>query len=121
MKNADINWILIFCRYTQNRAANQMKQPTLLSIFALTVIVTFTSKHCLGQSESQLRVGKAINVLIRYGYLSISMKVISYNDTEKWLFKEPTKNIFQVSPGAIKLKIGLLHWMYHASFEPNKL
>lgn len=25
------------------------------------------------------------------------MKVISYNDTERWLFKEPTKTVFKVS------------------------
>lgn len=74
-----------------------MKNSRLLGIFALAFITAFTTKECSGQSESLLRVGKAINVFIRYGYLSISMKVISYNDTERWLFKEPTKNIFQVS------------------------
>lgn len=74
-----------------------MKHCKLLSILALTFVLTLTSKNCSGQIESQLRVGKAINVFIRYGYLSISMKVISYNDTERWLFKEPTKNVFQVS------------------------
>ena len=75
-----------------------MKHCKLLSIIALTfLLITLTSKNCSGQIESQLRVGKAINVFIRYGYLSISMKVISYNDTERWLFKEPTKNVFQVS------------------------
>lgn len=50
-----------------------------------------------GKTESRLRVGKAINVFVRYGYLGISMKVISYNDTERWLFKEPTNNVFVVS------------------------
>lgn len=50
-----------------------------------------------GKTESRLRVGKAVNVFVRYGYLGISMKVISYNDTEKWLFKEPTNNVFRVS------------------------
>lgn len=74
-----------------------MKNARWSGMFALAFIVTFTTKDCSGQSESLLRVGKAINVFIRYGYLSISMKVISYNDTERWIFKEPTKNIFQVS------------------------
>lgn len=50
-----------------------------------------------GKTESRLRVGKSINVFVRYGYLGISMKVISYNDTERWLFKEPTNNVFLVS------------------------
>lgn len=82
-----------------------MKHCKLLSILALTFLLTLTSKNCSGQIESQLRVGKAINVFIRYGYLSISMKVISYNDTERWLFKEPTKNVFQVSLMQIHLII----------------
>lgn len=82
---------------------NIMRNTRLLGIFALAFITTFNTKECLGQSESLLRVGKAINVFIRYGYLSISMKVISYNDTERWIFKEPTKNIFQVS-GSFKTR-----------------
>lgn len=65
----------------------------LCSILLLTLFIKY---NCFAQ-ESQLRLGKAVNVFIRFGYLSISMKVISYNDTEKWLFKEPTNNIFQVS------------------------
>jgi torso-like protein len=74
-----------------------MRQPKWLSFLALAFITAvFTIRHCSGQNESLLRVGKAINVFIRYGYLSISMKVISYNDTERWIFKEPTKNVFQV-------------------------
>lgn len=51
----------------------------------------------MGKIESRLRIGKTINVFVRYGYLGISMKVISYNDTERWLFKEPTYNVFRVS------------------------
>lgn len=73
-----------------------MRNARWLGIFALAFITTFTSRECSAQSESLLRVGKAINVFIRYGYLSISMKVISYNDTERWIFKEPTRNVFQV-------------------------
>lgn len=73
-----------------------MRDVRWLGIFALAFITTFNTKECSGQSESLLRIGKAINVFIRYGYLSISMKVISYNDTERWIFKEPTRNVFQV-------------------------
>lgn len=52
-----------------------------------------------GTRESQLRIGKAINIFVRYGYLGISMRVIPYNDSyeaDKWLFKEPTKSIYKV-------------------------
>lgn len=73
-----------------------MKYQQIIQIFVIMFSI-YTKKDCRAQSESQLRVGKAINIFIRYGYLSISMKVISYNDTERWLFKEPTKNIFKVS------------------------
>lgn len=53
---------------------------------------------CFGGShESQLRIGKSVNIFVRYGYLSISMRVISNNDTEEWLFKEPTRSIYKVS------------------------
>lgn len=52
-----------------------------------------------GRRESQLRIGKAINIFLRYGYLGISMRVIPLNDNsepDRWVFKEPTKNIYRV-------------------------
>lgn len=64
------------------------------SLLALTFYAAFFT--CFMEAEGQLRLGKTVNIFIRYGYLSISMKVISYNDTERWLFKEPTKNVFKV-------------------------
>lgn len=70
---------------------------TLYKIIGFTSIFLLINRMCLGKDESRLRVGKTINVFVRYGYLGISMKVISYNDTERWLFKEPTNNVFQVS------------------------
>lgn len=69
----------------------------LIKLIGCLSILAFIGELCLGKSESRLRIGKAINVFVRYGYLGISMKVISYNDTEKWLFKEPTNNVFKVS------------------------
>lgn len=70
--------------------------PSLVATLLALLLLTTHPDSCDGQRESQLRLGKAINIFIRYGYLSISMKVISYNDSETWLFKEPTKNIFKV-------------------------
>lgn len=69
----------------------------LYKIIGFTSIFLLINRLCLGKNESRLRVGRTINVFVRYGYLGISMKVISYNDTERWLFKEPTNNVFQVS------------------------
>lgn len=68
-----------------------------LKIIGCISILVCIGELCLGKSESRLRIGKALNVFVRYGYLGISMKVISYNDTEKWLFKEPTNNVFKVN------------------------
>nr|CAI5855625.1 unnamed protein product [Callosobruchus analis] len=44
-------------------------------------------------SDSQLKVGRAIDIFTRYGYLSLSMKVISRNESD-WMFREPTIAIF---------------------------
>ncbi|VEN34933.1 unnamed protein product [Callosobruchus maculatus] len=44
-------------------------------------------------SGSQLKVGRAIDIFTRYGYLSLSMKVISRNESD-WMFREPTIAIF---------------------------
>lgn len=72
----------------------QMKQ--LIGVCCLSAILVLGHIAFAANIESQLRVGKAVNIFVRYGYLGISMRVISYNDTEMWLFKEPTNNIFKV-------------------------
>ncbi|CAH1958306.1 unnamed protein product [Acanthoscelides obtectus] len=44
-------------------------------------------------TASQLKIGRAIDIFTRYGYLSLSMKVISRNESD-WMFREPTIAIF---------------------------
>ena len=65
----------------------------------LALILVATCTRISSGRESQLRVGKALNVFVRFGYLGISMRVIPTNDTNedvRWLFKEPTRNIYKV-------------------------
>ncbi|XP_050355660.1 torso-like protein isoform X1 [Nymphalis io] len=45
--------------------------------------------------DSELGVGKSINIFMRYGYLSICMRVVPRNDTDGWVFREPTVSVFQ--------------------------
>ncbi|XP_031838702.1 membrane-attack complex domain containing protein torso-like isoform X2 [Nomia melanderi] len=40
------------------------------------------------------RLGGAVNIFSRYGYLSISMRVLPRNDTDTWIFREPTLDVF---------------------------
>lgn len=47
------------------------------------------------EATEPLRVGAAINVFSRYGYLSISMRVVPRNDSESWVFREPTVDVFK--------------------------
>lgn len=79
-----------------------------MKLIGFTSLLLMISNLTQGKTESRLRVGKAINVFVRYGYLGISMKVISYNDTERWLFKEPTNNVFMVN-------ISSFHFLYFIS------
>lgn len=78
-------------------SAEIFKMTLLFKIIGFSTLFLLINNFCMGKIESRLRVGKTINVFVRYGYLGISMKVISYNDTERWLFKEPTYNVFRVS------------------------
>ncbi|XP_037912407.1 torso-like protein [Hermetia illucens] len=80
---------------------------------------------CFGGShESQLRIGKSVNIFVRYGYLSISMRVISNNDTEEWLFKEPTRSIYKNMESLTDTKEenapGVLHGDFHMEFCDNR-
>lgn len=50
-------------------------------------------------ADAQIRVGGAINIFGRYGYLSISMKVVPRNDSDQsWLFREPIVDVFKNVP-----------------------
>ncbi|KAK9497512.1 hypothetical protein O3M35_004217 [Rhynocoris fuscipes] len=49
----------------------------------------------ISQTRSHsIRVGGAINLFGRFGYLSISMRVVPRNDSEKWIFREPIVDVF---------------------------
>lgn len=84
----------------------------LYKIIGFCTLFLLINKLCLGKIESRLRIGKTINVFVRYGYLGISMKVISYNDTERWLFKEPTYNVFRVSVYLLCILHVICHWSF---------
>lgn len=76
--------------------------------------------------ENQLKAGRAINVFSRFGYLSISMKVIPRNDTDpSWLFREPTVDVFTgidhliTHPRRVIQKKTLLDGDFHLEFCDN--
>lgn len=61
---------------------------------ALIVFVLYAFK-LQQKSHADIRVGNAINVFNRYGYFSISMRVVPRNDTDRsWIFREPTVDVF---------------------------
>ncbi|XP_017141913.1 torso-like protein [Drosophila miranda] len=81
----------------------------------------------VGSRESQLRIGKAINIFLRYGYLGISMRVIPMNDnveSERWIFKEPTKNIYRnlssLAESHEDTTPGIFHGDFHMEFCDNR-
>lgn len=53
--------------------------------------------------------GAVMHLFPRYGYLSLSMRVVPRNDTQNWIFLEPSKDVFL--PSTIRLQ--------EQSFESN--
>jgi hypothetical protein len=63
---------------------------------AVLVVLAATVAACGPVADQQLHLGRGINVFSRYGYLSISMRVVPRNDTDPtWIFREPTVDIFR--------------------------
>ncbi|CAH0560307.1 unnamed protein product [Brassicogethes aeneus] len=61
------------------------------------LLVLMTLLHAQGdeaQEDNELRVGRSIDIFTRYGYLSLSVKVVPKNEST-WLFREPTIDIFE--------------------------
>ncbi|KAG7204774.1 hypothetical protein KM043_005183 [Ampulex compressa] len=81
--------ILKILRDHRRRQPRDMWPRTRLFLLVSTLALL------LGVTRSQRpRLGGAINVFSRYGYLSISMRVIPRNDSDTWIFREPTLEVF---------------------------
>ncbi|XP_029161347.1 torso-like protein [Nylanderia fulva] len=63
-------------------------------LFLLASTLALLIGHHVTRSQRP-RLGGAVNVFTRYGYLSISMRVVPRNDTETWIFREPTLDVFK--------------------------
>ena len=46
--------------------------------------------------------GAAMHLFPRYGYLSLSMRVVPRNDSQNWIFLEPAKDVFSQSTGRVQ-------------------
>lgn len=64
----------------------------------LTILIVLIGDRITSSQKPHL--GGAVNVFTRYGYLSISMRVVPRNDTDTWIFREPTLDVFK-NPKAI--------------------
>ncbi|KAF0757878.1 torso-like protein [Aphis craccivora] len=61
---------------------------------ALMIFILFAIR-LQQKTYADIKVGSAINVFNRYGYFSISMRVVPGNDPDhSWIFKEPTVDVF---------------------------
>ncbi|XP_057658815.1 torso-like protein isoform X1 [Diorhabda carinulata] len=66
----------------------------IMLVLAMSVIMETSRTYAFQDNEeSQLKVGKSIDLFTRYGYLTLSMKVVSKNESD-WIFREPTIDIF---------------------------
>ena len=64
--------------------------PTWLATVLISIVAGARSP-----ALAEVHVGTAINVFSRYGYLSISMRVVPRNDSDRsWIVREPTVEIF---------------------------
>lgn len=70
--------------------AGRIMLPTWLATVLISVVAGARSS-----AQAEVHVGNAINVFSRYGYLSISMRVVPRNDSDRsWIVREPTVEIF---------------------------
>jgi hypothetical protein len=57
-----------------------------------------SSSNYAGENESgsshPVVPGAVMHLFPRYGYLSLSMRVVPRNDTQNWIFLEPSKEVF---------------------------
>ncbi|CAH1124284.1 unnamed protein product [Ceutorhynchus assimilis] len=64
----------------------------LIVLLVVTALSTYAADGTV-EEDNQLKVGRSIDIFTRFGYLSLSMKVVPRNDSD-WIFREPTIDIF---------------------------
>ncbi|XP_065343832.1 torso-like protein [Cloeon dipterum] len=96
----------------------------------LLAVALVVGAAVLAAPEQTLNIGRAMNLFTRYGYLTLSMRVVPRNDSKVWLFREPTVKIFQdVKPEVFKPRNGrkipsddqkvVFHGDFHMEFCDN--
>lgn len=63
-----------------------------------------------------LRLGAAINLFERFGYLHISMRVVPRNES-KWIFREPSVDIFKDIDSVTNVKRSVDSNVFNGNFE----
>jgi hypothetical protein len=78
---------------TRSRGSAMWGRPVLVVLAAVVAACA-----PLAEQRPQLpHLGSAINLFSRYGYLSISMRVVPREDKDlTWIFREPTVDIFRL-------------------------
>ncbi|KAK0161572.1 hypothetical protein PV327_010030 [Microctonus hyperodae] len=83
---------------TTNYPENKKWMPNMriYIVFLLILLGTVIARNQESQNQAP-KLGGTINIFSRYGYLSISMRVVSRNDSNTWIFREPTLDGFYSS------------------------
>ncbi|KAG8035303.1 hypothetical protein G9C98_006749 [Cotesia typhae] len=95
----------------------------------LTFLLIITTKIKITEQAEKERdysaipkIGGAVNIFSRYGYLSISMRVVPRNDSDTWIFREPTVEVFNkviTAPPRVKSKTTVFDGDFHMEFCDN--
>ncbi|XP_076387915.1 membrane-attack complex domain containing protein torso-like isoform X1 [Megachile rotundata] len=80
-------------RWFSRRQPREMWSRTRFLVLAWTLALLVGARVSNGSQRP--RLGGAVNIFSRYGYLSISMRVVPRNDTDTWIFREPTLDVFR--------------------------
>ncbi|XP_043529259.1 torso-like protein isoform X1 [Frieseomelitta varia] len=80
-------------RWFRRRQPREMWSRTRFLLLAWTIVLLAGAR--LSNGSQRPRLGGAVNIFSRYGYLSISMRVVPRNDTDTWIFREPTLDVFR--------------------------
>lgn len=93
-------------------------------LLVLVTVLMIDGEDIQEAYDSQLQVGRSIDIFPRYGYLSISMKVVPQNMTDfDTIFREPTVDVFaNIEPYIIRgrrLKKSVFDGEFHMEFCDN--
>lgn len=87
-------------------ARNALSDLVLVERIRSASNIVYPNENIPITPNNNVPVGEALDIFYRYGFFSLSVRVVPRDDPGKWLIREPTASIFEENTVSTKVNKG---------------